>query len=286
MRSSLLHIILLALCLRAEDVVAQGRGSRHSVKPAVPTPDLKATVDKDRILIGEPIHLMLEATFYGDAPITWPAEDSLPHFEWLERHPADSTISTGRRYYRQYLTLTSFDSGRWAIPRLPFLVGTTTFFTDSVPIRVDYTPVDPSKDYRDPALFERERREIFAKNWMLFSWSGRLREPGDYVTGAVAGYPVFAMRDDEGRVRAFHNVCRHRGAQLLSEPSGHCAIASYRPYSLVSPTADAASAAAANERVLAERAVSLSPPTACSQAIQVPPSAVCVANTCQAAQPQ
>ena len=37
----------------------------------------------------------------------------------------------------------------------------------------------PSKDYRDPALFERERREIFAKNWMLFSWSGRLREPGD-----------------------------------------------------------------------------------------------------------
>ena len=45
----------------------------------------------------------------------------------------------------------------------------------------------PSKDYRDPALFERERREIFAKNWMLFSWSGRLREPGDYVTGARRG---------------------------------------------------------------------------------------------------
>jgi choline monooxygenase len=88
----------------------------------------------------------------------------------------------------------------------------------------------PSKDYRDPALFERERREIFAKNWMLFSWSGRLREPGDYVTGAVAGYPVFAMRDDEGRVRAFHNVCRHRGAQLLSEPSGHCGKLVVCPY--------------------------------------------------------
>ena len=88
----------------------------------------------------------------------------------------------------------------------------------------------PSKDYRDPALFERERREIFAKNWMLFSWSGRLREPGDYVTGAVVGYPVFAMRDDEGRVRAFHNVCRHRGAQLLSEPSGHCGKLVVCPY--------------------------------------------------------
>src|SRR5580704_7571470 len=94
----------------------------------------------------------------------------------------------------------------------------------------DYDWTLPSKDYRDPALFERERREIFAKNWMLFSWSGRLREPGDYVTGAVAGYPVFAMRDDEGRVRAFHNVCRHRGAQLLSEPSGHCGKLLVCPY--------------------------------------------------------
>jgi hypothetical protein len=76
------------------------------------------------------------------------------------------------------------------------------------------------------------------------------------------------------------------GVLRLTEPAGHCAVASYRPYSLVSATADAASAAAANERDLAERAVSLSPPTACSQAVQVPPSAVCVANTCQAAQPQ
>jgi choline monooxygenase len=39
----------------------------------------------------------------------------------------------------------------------------------------------PSRDYRDPVLFERERREIFAGNWMLFSWSERMREPGDYV---------------------------------------------------------------------------------------------------------
>jgi len=82
------------------------------------------------------------------------------------------------------------------------------------------------------------------------------------------------------------NAVQQCGVLLLTQPAGHCAVASYRPYSLVSPTADAASAAAANERTLAEHAVSLSPPTACSQSIQVPPSAVCVANTCQAAQPQ
>jgi choline monooxygenase len=96
----------------------------------------------------------------------------------------------------------------------------------------------PSKDYRDPALFERERREIFAKNWMLFSWSARLREPGDYVTGTVACYPVFVMRDDEGRIRAFHNVCRHRGAELLAEPSGHCGKLLVCPYHNWSYTRD------------------------------------------------
>lgn len=82
----------------------------------------------------------------------------------------------------------------------------------------------PSKDYRDPALFERERREIFAKNWMLFCWSERLQTPGDYVTGAVAGYPVFAIRDDAGRIRAStmsagiaaRSFCRRRLATAVS----------------------------------------------------------------------
>ena len=82
------------------------------------------------------------------------------------------------------------------------------------------------------------------------------------------------------------NAAQQCGVLSLTQPAGHCALASYRPYSLVSPTADAASAAAANERTLAEHAASLSPPTACPQSIQVPPSAVCVANACQAAQPQ
>ena len=73
----------------------------------------------------------------------------------------------------------------------------------------------------------------------------------------------------------------------MVQPQGHCAALDYRPYSLVSPTADAASAAAAEERVLAERAVSLAPPpmTACSALVVEPPTLGCVANTCQAVAP-
>ena len=71
----------------------------------------------------------------------------------------------------------------------------------------------------------------------------------------------------------------------LAVPSGRCAIPDYHAYSLVSPTADAASAAAANERVLAEHAASLSPAAACPASIERPPTAACVSNTCQTAQP-
>ncbi|MGF6233283.1 choline monooxygenase [Inquilinus ginsengisoli] len=73
---------------------------------------------------------------------------------------------------------------------------------------------------------------------MLFTWSARLRNPGDYVTGTVAGYPVFAIRGEDGQVRAFHNVCRHRGAQLLTKPEGQCPRLVVCPYHSWSYTLD------------------------------------------------
>lgn len=88
----------------------------------------------------------------------------------------------------------------------------------------------PAEWYRSEDQFQRERQKIFRRNWMLFSWSSRLKAPGDYVTGMVGGYPVFAIRGDDGRVRAFHNVCRHRGAELLMEEAGHCGKLVVCPY--------------------------------------------------------
>ncbi|SCW55546.1 aromatic ring-hydroxylating oxygenase subunit alpha [Ancylobacter rudongensis] len=98
----------------------------------------------------------------------------------------------------------------------------------------------PASDYCDPALYQRERKEIFARSWMLFTWSERLKNPGDYVSGTLAGYPVFVIRDDDGVVRAFHNVCRHRGAQLLEKEEGHCGKLVVCPYHSWSFTRDGA----------------------------------------------
>lgn len=129
--------------------MAQGHRPRHNATAPVPAPLLKATVDKQRILIGEPLHLTLEATVTGATPLTWPQPDSLAHFEWLQKGSTDSTISPGQRYYRQLLTVTSFDSGTWAIPRIPFQLGSATFYSDSIPVQVLYSRIDPAKDYRD-----------------------------------------------------------------------------------------------------------------------------------------
>ncbi|MBW0004779.1 MAG: aromatic ring-hydroxylating dioxygenase subunit alpha [Hyphomicrobiales bacterium] len=94
--------------------------------------------------------------------------------------------------------------------------------------RFDWTM--PASLYRDPQHFERERQSIFATNWGLFTWSARVGKPGDYVSGILAGYSIFVMRGDDGVLRGFHNVCRHRGATLLSKESGDCGKLLVCPY--------------------------------------------------------
>ncbi len=76
--------------------------------------------------------------------------------------------------------------------------------------------------YRDPAVFETERRHIFARTWLLFAHECQLPEPGSYLAQTVAGYPLIAVRGEDGQVRAFHNVCRHRAGPLARDGQGKC----------------------------------------------------------------
>ena len=82
----------------------------------------------------------------------------------------------------------------------------------------EYT-LDPSY-YTDPAVFEREKREIMAPGWQLAAHASQLQEPGDYITLELAGERVFVIRDLEGELHGFFNVCQHRGHCLL-EHSGN-----------------------------------------------------------------
>lgn len=80
----------------------------------------------------------------------------------------------------------------------------------------------PAAWYRDPDVFENERRRIFARHWHLLGRKSQFRETGDYMTGEVAGLPVFAVVGRDGELNAFHNVCRHRAGPLFTDAGGRC----------------------------------------------------------------
>jgi Rieske 2Fe-2S family protein len=79
----------------------------------------------------------------------------------------------------------------------------------------------PRAFYHDDALYAAEMRTIWQGGWLFAGFEIEIPKAGDFLTLTVAGSPVLVIRDDEGRVRAFHNVCRHRGTQLCRKDSGH-----------------------------------------------------------------
>ena len=81
--------------------------------------------------------------------------------------------------------------------------------------------LDP-KYYTDASVFTAECQRIFWSSWQLIGPASKLAEPGNYVATEIAGAKIVAVRDKEGVLRAFRNVCRHRGARLFEEGEGRC----------------------------------------------------------------
>ncbi len=75
--------------------------------------------------------------------------------------------------------------------------------------------------YIDPAIAEAEQRLIFERTWQLAGHVADLPQSGSYLTAHAGNQPVLVVRDDQGEVRAYRNVCRHRASQLLTG-SGQC----------------------------------------------------------------
>jgi choline monooxygenase len=80
----------------------------------------------------------------------------------------------------------------------------------------------PASFYRDPVVYEKERKGVFAKSWLLVGHESQLPNVGDYLATTVAGYPLLLVHGEDNRVRAFHNVCRHRAGPLAEEGRGNC----------------------------------------------------------------
>lgn len=83
-----------------------------------------------------------------------------------------------------------------------------------------------SRIYTDASLFEEELQKIWKKTWLLALHESELPEPFDFRTTTIAREPIIVVRGEDRKVRAFSNVCPHRGALLLREPAGNLRTAS------------------------------------------------------------
>ncbi|MFK8909195.1 aromatic ring-hydroxylating dioxygenase subunit alpha [Streptomyces sp. YS-3] len=78
----------------------------------------------------------------------------------------------------------------------------------------------PGRYYCDPAVFVREQERIFEALWFCAVRAADLDRPGAFRTVQVGRESVLVVRTSEGALRAFLNVCRHRGARVCAEESG------------------------------------------------------------------
>ena len=85
-------------------------------------------------------------------------------------------------------------------------------FDPTLPIERAWTP--PASWYVQPAFLELERVRVFRRTWQAVGRLDQVKAPGDYFTGAVADDPYVVLRDQDGTLRAFHNVCRHHAARV------------------------------------------------------------------------
>ena len=87
----------------------------------------------------------------------------------------------------------------------------------------------PAWIYNHPEMTRLEIERILLPSWQMLCHVSQLRQAGDYVTLDIGSESVVGLRDREGVIRAFHNVCRHRGSRLL-DGDGNCAGPITCPY--------------------------------------------------------
>src|SRR5512139_4073489 len=94
------------------------------------------------------------------------------------------------------------------LKRLLHFAETKTNYRAEAPYR------NPVTVYTDPARLQCEQRELFRREPLLIGFASEWAKPGDYKTEDYSGVPILVVRDRDGMLRAFLNVCRHRGSRV------------------------------------------------------------------------
>ena len=88
----------------------------------------------------------------------------------------------------------------------------------------------PGWTYHNDDLLALEREVLFQRHWQLAGHTCDVPQIGDYLTLNAFGERIIIIRGQDQRLRAFHNLCRHRGSVLLKEKRGSCVRALVCPF--------------------------------------------------------
>ena len=78
----------------------------------------------------------------------------------------------------------------------------------------------PGWCYHNPELLELEKELLFKTHWQIACHVSDIPKPGDFYSFDLCGERAVIVRDTTGDVRAFHNICRHRGSRVVAETTG------------------------------------------------------------------
>jgi Rieske 2Fe-2S family protein len=92
----------------------------------------------------------------------------------------------------------------------------------------------PRDAYVSDDIFQTELTQFFYTTWQYAGHESQVREPGQFIRFTLGDADVIVIRGRDGVLRALHNTCRHRGAQLLADDTGRCRrtiVCSYHAWS-------------------------------------------------------
>ena len=80
----------------------------------------------------------------------------------------------------------------------------------------------PAWTYNNAELTELEMQQLFLRNWLFVGHVSDIPDSGDYQCLNMADQRALVVRGDDGQLRAFHNLCRHRASRVVADDKGHC----------------------------------------------------------------
>lgn len=130
---------------------------------------VKATVDKNKILIGEPMVLTIETSIPENVPIKLIVIDSIAHFELLEKPIIDTSSTNSGTLIKGVYKITSFDSGHWVIPAFAF---SDAIKTDTIPVDIVFSDFDPAQEYHGIKDIIEVNPEEKKQQWWWYAAGG------------------------------------------------------------------------------------------------------------------